>query len=153
MPLYLVRHGDAYSEAADPDRSLTDAGKATVDGMAQLAAAFKIPVSQIFHSGKTRARQTAEIFSKYLKPPEGVIEIKAINPYDDVRIIAPELDPAVKTMIVGHLPFMERLVSYLITGSPDKSIIKFQTGGIVCLDQIAEKESWHIKWALMPKMV
>ena len=71
MPLYLVRHGEAYSEAADPDRSLTEAGKATVDGMAQLAAAFKIPVSQIFHSGKTRARQTADIFSKYLKPSEG----------------------------------------------------------------------------------
>ena len=53
MPLYLVRHGEAYSEAADPDRSLTEAGKATVDAMAKLAAAFNIPVSQIFHSGKT----------------------------------------------------------------------------------------------------
>ena len=153
MPLYLVRHGEAYSEAADPDRSLTEAGKATVDGMAQLATAFKIPVSQISHSGKTRARQTADIFSNYLKPSAGVTEIKAINPYDNVIIIAPELDPALNTMLVGHLPFMERLVSYLITGSPDKSIIKFQTGGIVCLDQIAKNESWHIKWALMPKMV
>lgn len=153
MPLYLVRHGEAYSEAADPDRALTEAGKATVDGMAQLATAFKIPVSQISHSGKTRARQTADIFSNYLKPSAGVTEIKAIKPYDDVIKIAPELDPALNTMLVGHLPFMERLVSYLITGSPDKSIIKFQTGGIVCLDQIAKNESWYIKWALMPKMV
>ena len=152
MPLYLVRHGEAYSEAADPDQSLTEAGKATVDGMAQLAAAFKIPVSQIFHSGKTRARQTAGIFSDYLKP-SGVTEIKAINPYDDVAKIALELDPARNTMLVGHLPFMERLVSYLVTGSPDKSIIKFQRGGIVCLDQIEKNGSWYIKWALMPKMV
>ncbi len=153
MPLYLVRHGEAYSEAADPDRSLTEAGKATVDAMAQLATSFKIPVSQISHSGKTRARQTADIFSKYLKPAAGVTEIKAINPNDDVTKIAPELDPALNTMLVGHLPFMERLVSYLITGSPDKSIIKFQAGGIVCLDQIEKNGSWHIKWALMPKMV
>jgi len=153
MPLYLVRHGDAYSEAADPDRSLTEAGKATVDGMAQLATAFKIPVSQIFHSGKTRARQTADIFSNYLKPSAGVTEIKAINPNDDVTIIAPELDPALNAMLVGHLPFMERLVSYLITGSPDKSIIKFQTGGIVCLDKNEKSGSWYIKWVLMPKMV
>jgi len=121
--------------------------------MAKVAAAFNIPVSQIFHSGKTRARQTAEIFSKYLKPSAGVTEIKAINPNDDVTKIAPELDPALNTMLVGHLPFMERLVSYLITGSPDKSIIKFQTGGIVCLDQNAKNKSWYIKWALMPKMV
>ena len=153
MPLYLVRHGVAYSEAADPDRSLTEAGKATVDGMAQLAAAFNIPVSQILHSGKTRARQTADIFSKHLKPSEGVAEIKAINPYDDVTKIAPELDPVLNTMIVGHLPFLERLVSYLVTGSPDRSIIKFQMGGIVCLDRIEKHGPWHVKWALMPKMV
>jgi len=121
--------------------------------MAQMAAAFKIPVSQIFHSGKTRARQTADIFFNYLKPSAGVTEIKAINPNDDVTIIAPELDPALNTMLVGHLPYMERLVSYLITGSPGISIIKFQPGGIVCLDQLAEGESWYIKWALMPKMV
>ncbi len=152
MPLYLVRHGEAYSEAAGPDRSLTEAGKATVDDMAQLSNSFKIPVSKIFHSGKTRARQTADIFSKYLKPSEGVTEIKTINPYDDVTKIAPELDPALNTMLVGHLPFMERLVSYLITGSLDRSIIKFQTGGIVCLDQIEKNGAWYIKWALMPKM-
>ena len=153
MPLYLVRHGEALSEAADPDRSLTEAGKATAHAMAKLAAAFNIPVSQIFHSGKTRARQTADIFSKYLKPAAGVKAIKAINPNDDATKIAPELDPALNTMLVGHLPFMERLVSYLITGSPDQSIIKFQTGGIVCLDRIEKNKSWHIKWALMPKMV
>ena len=153
MPLYLVRHGEAYSEAADPDRSLTEAGKATVDGMAQLTAAFNIPVSQIFHSGKTRARQTADILSKYLKPSEGVAEIKAINPYDDVTKIAPELDRELNTMLVGHLPFLERLVSYLVTGSPDASITKFQMGGIVCLDRIEKNGPWHVKWALMPKMV
>ncbi|MCX5838828.1 MAG: phosphohistidine phosphatase SixA [Deltaproteobacteria bacterium] len=153
MPLYLVRHGEAYSEASDPDRSLTEAGKVTIDGMAQLTAAFNIPVSQILHSGKTRARQTAEIFYNHLKPSEGVAEIEAINPYDDVAAIVPKLDQALNTMMVGHLPFMERLVSYLVTGSPDRSIIKFQTAGIVCLDRTDKNGPWHIKWALMPKMV
>ena len=153
MPLYLVRHGEAHSEAADPDRSLTETGKATAHVMAKMAAAFNIPVSQIFHSGKTRARQTADILSKYLKPSAGVTEIKAINPNDDVTRIAPKLDPVLNAMIVGHLPFMERLVSYLITGSPDKSIVKFQTVGIVCLDRVEKDGLWHIKWALMPKMV
>jgi len=153
MPLYLVRHGEAYSEAADPDRSLTEAGKATVDGMAQLAAAFNIPVLQIFHSGKTRARQTADIFSKHLKSPAGVKEIKGIKPNDDVTKIAPELDPELNTILVGHLPFLERLVSYLVTGTSDRFIIKFQMGGIVCLDRIEKNGPWHVKWALMPKMV
>ena len=153
MPLYLVRHGEAYSETFDPNRSLTEAGKATVDGMAQMAAAFNIPVSEIFHSGKTRARQTAEIFSNHLKPSAGIKEIRGISPNDDVTTIEPELDSTLNTMLVGHLPFMERLVSYLVIGSPDRSIIRFQTGGIVCLDQIVKHEPWHIKWALMPRMV
>ena len=91
MPLYLVRHGEAHSEAADPNRSLTQAGMATVDGMAQLATAFEILVSQIFHSGKTRARQTAEVFFNYLKPSVGAVEIRAIKPYDDVTRIVSEL--------------------------------------------------------------
>jgi len=153
MPLYLVRHGEAYSETVDPDRPLTEAGRATVAGMAQRAAAFNVPVSQVCHSGKTRARQTAEIFSAYLKPSAGLTEIKAVQPYDDVTIIVPELDPALNVMLVGHLPFMERLVSYLITGSRDITIIQFQAGGIVCLDQDEKTRPWHIKWALMPKMV
>jgi phosphohistidine phosphatase len=153
MPLYLVRHGEAYSETVDPDRPLTEAGRATVDGMAQLATAFKIPVSQILHSDKTRARQTAEILSKYLEPSAGVKEIQVIKPYDDVTVIVPELDAALNTMYVGHLPFMERLVSYLITGSQDKTVVKFQAGGMVCLDRVRKNDPWHIKWALMPKMV
>ena len=152
MPLYLVRHGEAYSEDADPNRSLTEAGRMTVEGIAQLANSFQIPVSQIFHSGKTRARQTAEIFSDYLRPSAGVTDLNGINPHDDVAKIAPRVNPALNTMIVGHLPFLERFVSYLLTGSPDKSIIKFQAGGIVCLDRIEKDGSWYIKWALMPKM-
>lgn|GEM_PF-4136545 len=32
MPIYLVRHGEARSKADDPDRSLTESGKATVHG-------------------------------------------------------------------------------------------------------------------------
>jgi phosphohistidine phosphatase len=153
MPLYLVRHGEAHSEIVDPNRSLTEAGKATVDAMAQLAVAFNVPVARILHSGKTRARQTAEIFSSHLKPALGMAEIKALNPYDDVTTIVPELDPALNTVMVGHLPFMERLVSYLVTGSQEWSIVRFQTAGMVCLDRTEPNGPWHIKWALMPNMV
>jgi len=63
MPLYLVRHGEAYSETVDPDRSLTERGKAIVADMAQMAASLNLPVSQVRHSTKIRARETADIFS------------------------------------------------------------------------------------------
>jgi phosphohistidine phosphatase len=53
-------------------------------------------------------------------------------------------------MLVGHLPFMERLTSFLITGSIDKPVLKFQNGCIVCMDRDPDNQYWFIKWALMP---
>jgi phosphohistidine phosphatase len=51
-------------------------------------------------------------------------------------------------MVVGHLPFMEKLVSYLSAGLVDKRVYKFQNSGIVCLDR--ENNDWFIKWTLNP---
>ena len=153
MPLYLVRHGEAYSETVDPDRSLTERGKAIVADMAQMAASLNVPVSQVLHSTRTRARETAHIFSNYLKPTGGAKEIKGLLPYDDITKIMPELDPSLNLMMVGHLPFLERLASCLVAGSPDTHLVKFQTGGIVCLDRMEKNGPWHIQWALMPEMV
>jgi len=45
---------------------------------------------------------------------------------------------------------MARLVSYLITGAADTTIVKFQNGGIVCLDRDPETKAWFLKWMLMP---
>ena len=152
MPLYLVRHGQADSGNFNPNPTLTAEGGAEVDRIAHLVAAFAIPVSEILHSGKTRARQTAEIMGHYLKPSSGIREIKGINPKDDVAGISKSLDPLKNIMLVSHLPFLERLVSYLLIDTPNKTIIRFQTGGIVCLDEDAEMQAWFIKWALMPYM-
>ena len=152
MPLYLVRHGDAHQKPFDHELSLTKEGEAAIDRIAHLVSALAIPVFEILHSGKTRARQTAGILGHYLKPSLGIKEIKGINPNDDVTGISTSLDPSKNIMLVSHLPFLERLVSYFIIGTMDKTIIKFQTGGIVCLDKDSVMQSWYINWALMPEM-
>jgi phosphohistidine phosphatase len=55
-------------------------------------------------------------------------------------------------MLVGHLPFMERMTAYLVTGSAAKPIFKFQNSGIVCLNRDPEIGSWMIVWSLMPNI-
>jgi phosphohistidine phosphatase len=46
---------------------------------------------------------------------------------------------------------MERLTTYLTTGSAKgAAVLKFQNGGIVCLDQDPDNHTWFIKWTLMP---
>jgi phosphohistidine phosphatase len=152
MALYLIQHGKSLPKDQDPDQGLSQEGIAETQRMAKLARDHGVVVSQIRHSVKTRARQTAEIFAKALNPQEGIQEVSGIQPLDDVAEYAHLLDPGQNIMLVGHLPFMERMTSYLITGSIDKPVFKFQNSGIVCLDKDAEGQSWLILWSLMPKI-
>lgn len=151
MPLYLVQHGLSYPEEIDPNRSLTEEGRKAVERVAQMAAGFEIAVSRIIHSGKTRAAQTAEIMARYLNPPLGIQSEAGLNPNDDVLQKVPDLKPEKNEMIVGHLPFLERLTSYLITGTEERRIVKFQNGGIVCIDREPRGGPWFIKWIIVPE--
>jgi phosphohistidine phosphatase len=47
---------------------------------------------------------------------------------------------------------MERMTAFLVTGSIDKPIFKFQNSGIVCLDKDPDTQAWVILWVLLPKI-
>lgn len=152
MALYLVQHGISLPKDADPEKGLSDFGISEVERIAKVAEGYDIAVRIIYHSGKKRAKQTAEIFEAALKPVDGVETISGINPLDDVTDFSLSLTTKKNQMFVGHLPFMERLTSYLVTGSSEPPVIKFQNGGIVCLDKHPDTQTWVIKWALMPNI-
>lgn len=152
MALYLVQHGKSLPKDQDPDQGLSEEGAAETERIARTAVDKGVTVSQIRHSVKTRARQTAEIFASALNPKQGIQEISGLKPMDDVAKAAAGLDPAENTMLVGHLPFMERMTAFLITGSMDKPILKFQNSGIVCLDKDPDTQAWVILWTLLPKI-
>jgi phosphohistidine phosphatase len=152
MALYLVQHGKSLSKDQDPEQSLSDEGAAEVERIAEVAGHYGVRVRCIQHSGKKRAQQTAEILAVTLKPDKGVSVRTRIAPLDDVTLIAGELHPEDGLMLVGHLPFMERLTSYLVAGMIERPVFKFQNGGIVCLDREPGGQFWFIKWALMPKI-
>ena len=152
MPLYLVQHGQSLPKDVDPTQGLSEEGVAETERIAGVAKNYQINVGQIMHSIKTRARKTADIFACALNPTEGVTEVEGLKPMDDVAAFAAFLNPDANTMLVGHLPFMERMTSYLVTGSSDKPVFKFQNSGIVCLDKDPDSESWVIVWTLMPNV-
>jgi len=152
MALYLIQHGKSLSKDEDPDQGLSADGIAETERIANQAKDDGVTVSQIRHSVKTRARQTAEIFAGALNPKQGMREVSGIKPLDDVAAYAANIDPVENIMLVGHLPFMERLTAFLITGSIDKPVFKFQNSGIVCLDKDPEAQTWVIRWSLMPKI-
>ena len=152
MALYLVQHGKSLPKDVDPDQGLSDEGLAETRRIAGVASEYRVKVVQIKHSGKTRARRTAEVFAAALNPSDSIEEAAGLKPLDDVSAFAASIDAAADTMLVGHLPFMERMAAYLVTGSADKAIFKFQNSGIVCLDKYPDSGAWVIVWTLMPKI-
>ena len=148
MAVYLVQHGKSLPKEVDPDRGLSEEGRQEVRRMAEVARQYGVNVAEIVHSGKKRALQTAEIFAAALNPPQGIRAVNGINPMDDAG--APGLAAGSQRMLVGHLPFMERLTAYLITGSVQPPVIRFQNGGIVSLGLHPDTGSWVIQWTLMP---
>jgi phosphohistidine phosphatase len=152
MALYLVQHGKSLPKAIDPDPGLSEEGVTETKRIADVAANYRVNVSHIKHSVKTRAHKTAEIFAAALNPAGGVTEVDGLKPLDDVITFAAAIDPAENSMLVGHLPFMERMTSYLVTGSIDKPVFKFQNSGIVCLNKDPDSGSWVIVWTLMPNI-
>lgn len=152
MALYLVQHGRSLPGEVDPERGLSKEGTADTRRIADVARGYGVRVTLIVHSGKKRARQTAEILAAALQPARGIEESDGLNPLDDVSALAETIDPGGDVMYVGHLPFMERLTSSLVTGNAEKPVFIFQNSGIVCLDRNPVTQEWAIRWTLMPKI-
>jgi len=151
MALFLVQHGKSLPKEEDPERGLSRQGIEETQAVAEMAAEQNIQISRIIHSGKKRALQTAEIFTKVLEPEAGIAKGPGLAPMDDVTTFISTVNAEENTMVVGHLPFMERLVSYLVAGSSETQVVKFQNSGIVCLDSETDTNSFFIRWTLFPR--
>ncbi len=151
MTLYLIQHAEAKSEQEDPSRGLSEKGLSDIKKIAHHAAVgLYIKVSQIFHSGKKRAQQTAQILAENLHPDSGIAESGGLAPMHEPKIWAERLSSIEEDiMLVGHLPHIGRLAALLICDDENKKAINFKMGGIVCLKR-NEDMSWSLEWTLMP---
>ena len=76
--------------------------------------------------------------------------MSGLLPQDDPAPAAAALATAQESvMLVGHLPFMNRLGALLVTGDPDRDVIDFTPATIVCCAQ--EPSGWSVKWILAPQ--
>ena len=153
MKLLLAQHGEACEKAVDPDRPLTDRGAADVDRLAGFLGAAGIRVGRVMHSGKLRARQTAARLGAVVAPGVELEVSGLINPNDNPAAFdwqSGSWDS--DTLVVGHLPFMARLVAHLVTGDQEQSVVAYQPGSVVCLQQL-DGEAWSIAWMIRPQML
>jgi phosphohistidine phosphatase len=152
MALFLVQHGKSLPKNVDPQQGLSEEGVQETEKIAAVARDYGVSVQKILHSGKARAHRTAEILASHLTGGAHVSPIAGLKPLDDVTAFADTLEAAENVMLVGHLPFMERMASYLTTGSSEHRVFRFQNSGIVCLEKDAASSRWSIVWTLMPRI-
>lgn len=133
----------------NPMRPLSDRGRVEVDMLARKAAERGAKPDVICHSGKLRARQTAEAYWKRCNPLATLSATRGLQPTDPTNWIIDALGGEAKhIMLTGHFPHLPRLLGRLTTGNAESDPVDFPLNGIVALEHVNGK--WVERWRLEP---
>lgn len=150
MKLLLMRHGKYTDATIDPELGLSDAGKVEIERLAKELSSQGVSFSQVFHSEKKRARETAEIMARFIAPGVSVTTHKHIKPNDDPAILLEEISLWHEdTLVASHLPFVPSLLARLTSNASAISQIGFEPGTIVSLSK-SDENNWQIDWVAAP---
>jgi phosphohistidine phosphatase len=147
MMLYLVHHGDAVGQKVDSMRPLSEHGRLRVDKIAQQAATRGVKPSLIWHSGKLRARQTAEAFWHCCNPLAEMSVARGLQPTDPPEWICDALVGEDRdVMAVGHFPHLPGLLRLLLHNDADAAGVEFPLHGLVAVEW--EGGRWMERWRI-----
>jgi len=161
--LYILRHGIAAERGTrgfktDADRPLTPKGKRQLRQIATAMKNLDLRFNLILSSPFLRARQTAEIVAESLKLKRGLAFSDELTPNGDPKALIRQLNELEtapeNALLVGHEPYLSRLVALLISGKTAVTI-DLKKGGLCRL----EANSLHfgrcatLVWLLTPKQM
>jgi len=150
MVLYLVQHGKAKAKTEDPERPLTARGRDDIERLAKLLKRLGVSVAEVRQSGKLRALETAQILAAEVQPSRGVVAAAGLSPKDPVGPIAEEVSAIHEDiMLVGHLPHLDRLTTFLLSGRKEPSVVRFVPGTLVRLEHSG---GWSLAWLVPPEL-
>jgi phosphohistidine phosphatase len=153
MRVYLVQHGESKPEEEDPERRLTDEGVRNVRKVARFLRPLDLQLEAIWHSGKQRAQQTAEILADTVSAGRGMLQRNDLAPKDPVAPVKQAIEQSAgDLMIVGHLPFLGKLAALLVADNEETEIVAFKFGCVVCLER-TEDGRWKLVWMIVPALL
>jgi len=152
MHVYLIQHAEALSTEEDPVRSLSPKGRSDAKRMGEyLLRHTHLYLSEVLHSGKERAAQTAELLAGAFGIPHKATV--GLNPSDDPEIWAKQLSVSTRdVMLVGHMPHLQRLAGLLLGNDEGLSLLRFRNGGVVCIERDDARE-WCTDWVITPQLL
>jgi phosphohistidine phosphatase len=163
MEIFLLRHGQAVQRGTpgfedDAARPLTPKGRKQLKRVTRAMVAMGLEFDLLLTSPLLRARETAEVVATVLKVGKRLQTCEALSadrePAALIRALQ-RLKPVPESLLlVGHEPFLSRLISQLVTGGPDLEM-DFPKAGLCKL----KLEKWHagkcarLAWLLTPQQM
>lgn len=137
MKLSLLRHGIAADRGNpeyehDSERPLTAKGERRMRRIAEGMQTLRLSYDLILSSPYLRAKQTAEIVTQVLHTPEGILLTEALtpegNPRQLIEVLRTDHQARQDVLLVGHEPYLSRLISTLLTGGPNLQVMMKRSG-------------------------
>ena len=148
LHLYLVHHGDAVGPDVDLRRPLSEAGNADTERLAFETAARGAKPAVVWHSGKLRAKQTAELFWRACNPLAELSSTRDLQPDDSPTWMRDRLRfEARDILLVGHFHHLPRLLAVL-TDKGEGGSAPFPLHGVVALSSSDDGQTWTEEWRL-----
>lgn len=163
MELYILRHAIAAVRSAaaaggDSARPLTVEGAGKMRQGARGMKAMGLDFDLILSSPYLRAKQTAEIVANVLGL-EKKLEYSATlaadgNPRDLVEEMKQKYPKRQSVVLVGHEPYLSRLISLLVSGSTSLPIT-MKKGGLckLAVENLHYGRCATLEWLLTPKQM
>jgi phosphohistidine phosphatase len=146
--LFLVHHGEAVGPEVDARRPLSPEGQLGVARAAAEAAARGARPEVVWHSGKLRARQTAEAFWRTCNALADLSAARDLQPEDPPAWILDRLRGESRdVLIAGHYPHLPRLLTLLSSGRQNQPA-SFPQHGVVALETEDGGQTWKELWRL-----
>lgn len=163
MDLYILRHAiagvrSASAEGGDSERPLTVEGVEKMHRGARGMRAMELSFDLILSSPYLRAKQTAQVVAKQFGLEKKLEFSPALaadgNPKDLIDELKRSHGKRKSVLLVGHEPYLGRLISLLISGSTSLPIT-LKKGGLckLAVDGLRYGRCAQLEWLLTPKQL
>ena len=149
LRVILAHHAEALGPHEDPMQPLSPMGRAWADEAALRAAALGAKPSAIWHSGKLRARQTAEAFWRACNPLASFGAERGLQPADPPHWIADRLlAEEGEVLVAGHMPHLASLLRLLVASHVHAPGADFPAHAVIGLER--QESGWLEVWRIVP---